>query len=147
MKGQFPGYFTPSKDDFTALWRDCIFSFDANVLLQLYRSTAETQEVFPSGSCLFLIVQPCILQLRTRFSCKSRFELWNRMPFPMVCCPIPLRLSSRCPISSITCLTESGSITFLFFPYSITLNPVSSLSVTTLRSSPCVHIEDVSLSI
>jgi hypothetical protein len=46
MRSQFPGYFTPSEKEFAELWTNCIFAFDANVLLGLYRSTTETQEVF-----------------------------------------------------------------------------------------------------
>jgi len=46
MKTLFPGYFTPTEEEFAKLWNDCQFAFDANVLLGLYRSTAETQEVF-----------------------------------------------------------------------------------------------------
>jgi hypothetical protein len=46
MKEHFPGYFTPTEEEFTKLWGECVFGFDANVLLGLYRSTAETQEVF-----------------------------------------------------------------------------------------------------
>jgi len=42
MKKQFSGYYSPSKDDFSKLWKDCIFIFDANVLLNLYRYTAST---------------------------------------------------------------------------------------------------------
>ena len=46
MKTLFPGYFTPTEEEFSALWGDALFGFDANVLLRLYRSTAETQQVF-----------------------------------------------------------------------------------------------------
>jgi hypothetical protein len=46
MRSQFPGYFTPTEEEFAKLWTDCIFAFDANVLLGLYRSTGETQRVF-----------------------------------------------------------------------------------------------------
>jgi hypothetical protein len=46
MRTLFPGYFTPSEEEFAKLWSDCLFGFDANVLLGLYRSTAETQQVF-----------------------------------------------------------------------------------------------------
>jgi hypothetical protein len=46
MRTIFPGYFTPTEEEFTKLWSDCLFGFDANVLLGLYRSTAETQKVF-----------------------------------------------------------------------------------------------------
>ena len=46
MKVLFPGYFTPTDAEFEKLWRECVFAFDANVLLGLYRSTSETQEIF-----------------------------------------------------------------------------------------------------
>lgn len=46
MRKLFPGYFTPSDAEFKGLWSDSLFAFDANVLLGLYRSTAETQRVF-----------------------------------------------------------------------------------------------------
>jgi hypothetical protein len=46
MKKILPGYFTPTDEEFGALWKDSLFGFDANVLLGLYRSTAETQQVF-----------------------------------------------------------------------------------------------------
>lgn len=46
MKTLFPGYFTPTEEEFAALWGDALFGFDANVLLRLYRYTAETQQVF-----------------------------------------------------------------------------------------------------
>src|SRR5580698_2537031 len=46
MKKIFPGYFTPTEQEFGALWKDSLFGFDASVLLGLYRSTAETQQVF-----------------------------------------------------------------------------------------------------
>jgi hypothetical protein len=42
MKKAFPGYYSPSKQDFSTLWNDCVFIFDANVLLNLYRYTAST---------------------------------------------------------------------------------------------------------
>ncbi len=42
MKKQFSGYYSPSKEDFSKLWKDCVFIFDANVLLNLYRYTAST---------------------------------------------------------------------------------------------------------
>lgn len=46
MRTLFPGYFTPTEEEFTRLWGDSLFGFDANVFLGLYRSTAETQQVF-----------------------------------------------------------------------------------------------------
>jgi hypothetical protein len=48
MKGLFTGYFAPTEAEFKELWKSCIFAFDANVLLGLYRSTTETQQVFVS---------------------------------------------------------------------------------------------------
>ncbi|MGI8588985.1 MAG: PIN-like domain-containing protein [Chloroflexia bacterium] len=39
MRNQFPGYYRPTKEEFDELWRDCIFTFDANVLLNLYEWT------------------------------------------------------------------------------------------------------------
>jgi hypothetical protein len=46
MRDLFPGYFTPTDAEFEKLWSECVFGFDANVLLGLYRSTPETQEIF-----------------------------------------------------------------------------------------------------
>jgi PIN domain-containing protein len=46
MKTFFTGYFAPSETEFKELWKNCVFAFDANVLLGLYRSTTETQQVF-----------------------------------------------------------------------------------------------------
>jgi len=37
MRDLFPGFYHPTEDEFTQLWKDCIFVFDANVLLNLYR--------------------------------------------------------------------------------------------------------------
>lgn len=44
MKKNFSGYYSPSKDEFSKLWKDCVFIFDANVLLNLYRYTASTTD-------------------------------------------------------------------------------------------------------
>jgi hypothetical protein len=46
MKKLFPGYYRLSKNDYSKLWRDCIFAFDANVLLNLYRYSPETRDEF-----------------------------------------------------------------------------------------------------
>lgn len=43
MKNLFPGYYQPNEDEFQSLWDSCIFTFDANVLLNFYRYTEETQ--------------------------------------------------------------------------------------------------------
>jgi PIN domain-containing protein len=37
MQGTFVGYYRPTEDEFRALWSDCVFVVDANVLLNLYR--------------------------------------------------------------------------------------------------------------
>jgi PIN like domain len=42
MKSMFPGYYRPSDAEFKALWNDCTFMLDANVLLNVYR--------FPKGA-------------------------------------------------------------------------------------------------
>ena len=42
MKKIFSGYYTPSEDEFKTLWDDCIFTFDTNILLNLYRYSRET---------------------------------------------------------------------------------------------------------
>jgi predicted nucleic acid-binding protein len=44
MRKIFPGHFRPTDDEFKALWESCIFAFDANVLLNLYRYSPETRE-------------------------------------------------------------------------------------------------------
>src|SRR6266568_7600625 len=46
MRNLFPGYYKPSDDDFSKLWQNCIFTFDANMLLHVYRYTPETRENF-----------------------------------------------------------------------------------------------------
>jgi PIN like domain len=46
MRDRFSGYFTPSVEEFDKLWAECVFAFDANVLLGLYASTPDTQNVF-----------------------------------------------------------------------------------------------------
>jgi hypothetical protein len=44
MKTLFPGYYRPSEDEFRQLWDDCVFSFDTNVLLNLYRYKPATAD-------------------------------------------------------------------------------------------------------
>lgn len=46
MRELFRGYYTPSPDELKALWRDCTFVLDANVLLNLYRYPEEAREDF-----------------------------------------------------------------------------------------------------
>lgn len=44
MKNIFNGYYPPSKNEFETLWRNAIFVFDTNVLLNLYRYQASTRD-------------------------------------------------------------------------------------------------------
>ncbi|THV58164.1 hypothetical protein EZV76_12860 [Flagellimonas alvinocaridis] len=47
MKDEFPGYFRPTEKKVEEIWRKALFTFDANVLLNLYRYSDETRdEVF-----------------------------------------------------------------------------------------------------
>lgn len=43
MRKRFPGYCQPTEQEFSQLWKGCLFTFDANVLLNLYRYTPETK--------------------------------------------------------------------------------------------------------
>jgi hypothetical protein len=44
MKKKFPGYYLPAEREFKEIWETCEFSFDANVLLNLYRYTLDTRQ-------------------------------------------------------------------------------------------------------
>jgi hypothetical protein len=46
MKGLFPGYYSPSEEEFLELWQKCIFIFDTNVLLDFYEYRNETRKDF-----------------------------------------------------------------------------------------------------
>lgn len=46
MKNTFPGYYQLSEEEFKELWNECIFVFDTNILLNLYRYSSETTEEF-----------------------------------------------------------------------------------------------------
>lgn len=46
MKDLFTAYRRPTEEEFAEMWRLCIFAFDANMLLNIYRYTPETQEKF-----------------------------------------------------------------------------------------------------
>src|SRR5260221_11043614 len=43
MRQLFPGYYKPTDQEFERLWDNCIFAFDANILLNLYRYSSDTQ--------------------------------------------------------------------------------------------------------
>lgn len=44
MRKNFPGYYQPTANEFSTLWETCTFVLDANVLLNLYRYSAETRK-------------------------------------------------------------------------------------------------------
>lgn len=46
MKKTFPGYYRPDDDEFEKLWKDSLFVFDTNILLNLYRYSQETSNQF-----------------------------------------------------------------------------------------------------
>jgi hypothetical protein len=48
MHGQFKEYYRPAEEEFSALWNSCVFVFDTNTLLDLYRYTENTRESFLS---------------------------------------------------------------------------------------------------
>lgn len=46
MKKQFPGHFPQSSREIRRLWDTCVFIFDANILLNLYRYSDRTRDEF-----------------------------------------------------------------------------------------------------
>jgi len=46
MKNNFPGYFPPNDADIQKLWETCLFTVDANILLNLYRYSDHTRREF-----------------------------------------------------------------------------------------------------
>jgi len=46
MKSLFPGYYQPAEKEFSEMWQEGVFAFDANVLLHTYRYTPETRASF-----------------------------------------------------------------------------------------------------
>ena len=46
MRDLFRGYYQPTAAELAEIWQDCIFSFDANVLLNFYCYTPETRQIF-----------------------------------------------------------------------------------------------------
>jgi len=48
VKTLFPGYYEPSPEEFDRLWKEAIFTFDANVLLNLYRYSPDTRDALIS---------------------------------------------------------------------------------------------------
>lgn len=46
MRDLFPGYYNLSETELSKMFLECIFTFDANVLLNIYRYTQETRDIF-----------------------------------------------------------------------------------------------------
>ena len=46
MRETFRGYYRPTNEEFTNLWKNCIFCLDANILLNIYRYSPETRAKF-----------------------------------------------------------------------------------------------------
>jgi PIN like domain len=46
MRELFPGYYRPTEEEFAGIWQQCIFTFDANVLLNIYRYSQTTRQQF-----------------------------------------------------------------------------------------------------
>jgi hypothetical protein len=46
MKEKFKGYYKPTQDEFAKLWNKCIFIFDTNILLNIYRYSESTRVLF-----------------------------------------------------------------------------------------------------
>ncbi len=44
MRGTFFGYYRPSEIELETLWKNCLFVFDANLLLNLYRYSKEASD-------------------------------------------------------------------------------------------------------
>ena len=44
MRKQFPGYYRPKAEEFAQKFKECVFCFDTNVLLHLYRYTPESRD-------------------------------------------------------------------------------------------------------
>ncbi|MEK5480177.1 PIN-like domain-containing protein [Paenibacillus sp. FSL R5-0407] len=45
MKAVFSGYYSPTEEEFEQLWSECLFVFDTNTLLNLYRYSKESREL------------------------------------------------------------------------------------------------------
>lgn len=70
MKDLFTAYRRPTDEEFAEMWRLCIFAFDANMLLNIYRYTPETQKKF------FTILER--LKERIWISHQAASEYFNR---------------------------------------------------------------------
>ncbi|WP_052754435.1 PIN domain-containing protein [Calothrix sp. 336/3] len=46
MRELFSGYYSPTENELKYIWKECIFAFDANILLNIYRYTPKARERF-----------------------------------------------------------------------------------------------------
>lgn len=46
MRDLFPGYYPPTENELKEIWKECIFTFDTNILLHIYRYTPKARERF-----------------------------------------------------------------------------------------------------
>lgn len=46
MRDLFPGYFKPNNEEIQSIWNNCLFVFDASILLNLYRYSESTKSEF-----------------------------------------------------------------------------------------------------
>lgn len=46
MRELFPAFYAQTEQEIASLWQDCVFAFDANVLLHIYKYTPETKKEF-----------------------------------------------------------------------------------------------------
>lgn len=46
MDKNFAHYYSPTEDEFKAIWKNCIFIFDTNVLLNIYEYSEENRKIF-----------------------------------------------------------------------------------------------------
>jgi hypothetical protein len=46
MRSLFSGYYRPSNAEFHQIWQDGLFVFDTNILLNVYRYTANARDRF-----------------------------------------------------------------------------------------------------
>jgi PIN like domain len=44
MRSKFPGFYRPKPEICAQKFKECVFSFDTNVLLNLYRYTPESRD-------------------------------------------------------------------------------------------------------
>lgn len=79
MREQFPGYSKKTKEELKELWTNSIITFDANVLLDLYRYSKETREaiielISKFKDSVFLTYQAALEYNRNRYEVISEQE-------------------------------------------------------------------------